>query len=93
MVSPELKKRVAAKAYNSLITIAVSGSVWITTELSCNYIKYHIFLLGHPLWHFIIGHGFYNLIQVVYFIKINDAKYALNYNKMYLLYRTPSKVY
>ena len=69
-----------------MLTIAASGSIWVITEVTCNYIKSHFFLLGHPMWHFFIGHGFYNLIQIVYFIKINDANYTLNCNKIYLIY-------
>lgn len=86
MLTSSIKIQVISKAYNSLFTIAISGSIWITTEISCNYIKYTIFLFGHPMWHFFIGHGFYNLIQVVYFIKLNNLAYKLKYNSMYLLY-------
>ena len=86
------KEVIICKTYNSLQTIALSGSIWVITELSCNYAKYPIFLIGHPMWHFFIGHGFYNLIQVVYFIKINDTKYTLKYNKIYLLERYPPEV-
>ena len=37
------------------------------------------------MWHFFIGHGFYNLIQIIYFIKTYDEKHILQYNKLYLL--------
>lgn len=80
-----IKNQVTSKVYNSLITIALSGAVWITTEISCKYVKHSIFLIGHPLWHFFIGHGFYNLIQAVYFIKLNDLNYKLQYKTIYLL--------
>ncbi len=86
------KDLITIKTYNSLKTIALSGSIWIFTELSCNYIKHPIFLIGHPMWHFFIGHGFYNLIQVVYFIKTNDTNYTLRYNQVYLLERYPPEV-
>jgi len=86
------KECITVKTYNSLKTIAASGSIWILTELSCKYIKHPLFLVGHPSWHFFIGHGFYNLIQVVYFIKTNDVNYTLTYNKLYLLERTPPEV-
>lgn len=82
-------QRISRKAYCSLATIAGSGIIWVTTEVSCNYIHHPLFLLGHPLWHFFIGHGFYNLIQVVYFIKNGDMACNLRYNSIYLLYRYP----
>jgi hypothetical protein len=44
------------------------------------------------MWHFFIGHGFHNLIQIVYFIKlhnINTGKIengkTIKYNNIYLL--------
>jgi len=86
------REMITIKIYNSLITIALSGSIWVFTELSCNYIKNPVFLLGHPMWHFFIGHGFYNLIQVVYFIKTNEPNYTLKYNNLYLLERYPPEV-
>ena len=73
------------KAYNSLITIAVSGAIWAGTEISCKHVNNHALLIGHPMWHFFIGHGFYNLIQVVYFIKLCDANIKMKYDSIYLL--------
>jgi hypothetical protein len=93
LMSASAKHSVASKAYYSLATIALSGIIWITTEVSCNWIHDPVFLVGHPLWHFFIGHGFYNLIQVVYFIKINEGTYHLRYNSMYLLYRFPKVIH
>lgn len=92
LLNPEIKEKVLDKAYYSLITIAISGTVWVSTELTCNYVKSAILLIGHPMWHFFIGHGFYNLIQVVYFIKLNNTKYELKYNSLYLLKRDPELV-
>jgi len=79
------KELIIAKVFDSLVVISVSGSIWIFTEVSCNYSKHPIFLIGHPLWHFFIGHGFYNLIQVVNFIKTNQPGDTLKYNDFYLL--------
>ena len=92
LLNPEIKEKVLDKAYYSLITIAISGTVWVSTELTCNYVKNAVLLVGHPMWHFFIGHGFYNLIQVVYFIKLNNTKYELKYNSLYLLKREPDIV-
>ena len=85
IMNPIVKPQVMTTTKNTLCTIAASGTIWVTTEISCNYFKYRIFLLGHPMWHFFIGHGFYNLIQLVYFIKQNNMKNKLSYNKIYLL--------
>lgn len=92
ITSPAIKNIIFEKARNSLLTVAASGSIWAITEVTCNYIKSKFFLLGHPMWHFFIGHGFYNLIQIVYFIKINDANYTLNFNRIYLIYICPANL-
>ena len=83
---------VKQKTYNSLLTIVISGIIWTFTEISCKYVKYHILLLGHPMWHFFIGHGFHNLIQIVYFIKLHNINNGnieniktIKYNNIYLL--------
>ena len=73
------------KALNSLLTVSISGAIWSFTEISCKYVNYHILLIGHPMWHFFIGHGFYNLIQVVYYIKLHNINYRLKYDSFYLL--------
>ena len=68
---------------NAILTIFISVIIWGLTEISCNYIQPYIFLLGHPLWHFCIGHGFYNLIQAIYFTTMDG--YNIRYNRFYLL--------
>lgn len=88
VINIQMEYLVATKTYNSILTIAVSGAIWVATEASCNYIQHPIFLIGHPMWHLFIGHGFYNLIQVVYFIKLNDMDRKLEYNRFYLLQGT-----
>jgi hypothetical protein len=80
-----IKSNIFNKVIYSLLTIGISCLIWVITENLCNYIKYNIFLIGHPLWHFFIGHGFYNLIQTIYYIKLNNQKYKINYNKLFLL--------
>lgn len=72
LLDPSFQNQVKYKTYNSLLTIVISGIIWTFTEISCKYVNYHILLLGHPMWHFFIGHGFYNLIQIVYFIKLHN---------------------
>ena len=78
------------KALNSLLTVSISGVIWSFTEISCKYVNYHILLVGHPMWHFFIGHGFYNLIQVVYYIKLHNINYRLRYDSFYLLQMHPA---
>ena len=56
--------------YSSVIII--SALLWGVTEISCKYYRINytkIYLLGHPLWHFMISYGFYNLIKIIYNIK------------------------
>jgi hypothetical protein len=69
---------------NAILTIVISVIIWGLTEISCNYIQYYILLLGHPLWHFCIGHGFYNLIQAIYFTTLKNYD-IIKYNRFYLL--------
>ena len=80
-----IKSQIISKTHNSLITIGLSGAIWACTEIMCQHITSYVFLLGHPMWHFFIGHGFYNLIQVVFFIKLHDEKYKIKYNSFYML--------
>jgi len=84
-LDPVFQTIVMSKVRNSCLIICASGAVWTFTEISCKYVDYYILLLGHPMWHFFIGHGFYNLIQVIYFIKLQNANLHLNYNYAFLL--------
>jgi hypothetical protein len=84
-LDPVFQTIVMSKVRNSCLIICASGAVWTFTEISCKYVDYYILLLGHPMWHFFIGHGFYNLIQVIYFIKLQNANLRLNYNSAFLL--------
>jgi len=85
LLDPSFQSLVKYKALNSLLTVSISGAIWSFTEISCKYVNYHILLVGHPMWHFFIGHGFYNLIQVVYYIKLHNINYRLRYDSFYLL--------
>ena len=85
ILDPVFQTIVMSKVRNSCLIICASGAVWTFTEISCKYVDYYILLLGHPMWHFFIGHGFYNLIQVIYFIKLQNANLRLNYNSAFLL--------
>jgi len=85
LLDTRFQLRIKNKAFHSLLTIGTSGAIWAGTEISCKHINSPILLIGHPMWHFFIGHGFYNLIQIVFFIKNNNDNYCINYNSMYLL--------
>lgn len=89
ILDPVLQSIVMSKVRNSCLIICASGAVWTFTEISCKYVDYHILLLGHPMWHFFIGHGFYNLIQVIFYIKLQNANLRLNYNSVFLLQIAP----
>ena len=83
-----LKPKVIYPITFSILTITLSGFIWWSTESLCNNLNKTIVLLGHPLWHFFVGHGFYNFIQVVYFIKLHlytTDTYNITFNKFYLL--------
>jgi len=82
------KSAITNKINNTLLTISISGAVWVFTEITCNYVKHSILLLGHPMWHIFVAHGVYNLIQIIYFIKLNhnNSDLVLEYNNFYLLY-------
>lgn len=84
LLDQNIQMQIKNKVYNSFITVSVSGLIWTFTEISCKHVKYHIFLLGHPMWHFFIGHGFYNLIQAVYYIKLcsNVPKYSKSFESL-----------
>ena len=83
-----LKAKIMYPTTFSILTITLSGIIWGTTELLCNNLNRTLVLLGHPMWHFFVGHGFYNFIQVVYFIKLHlytTDTYNIAFNKFYLL--------
>ena len=84
LLDQNIQMQIKNKVYNSFITVSVSGLIWTFTEISCKHVKYHIFLLGHPMWHFFIGHGFYNLIQAVYYIKLCSSvpKYSKSFESL-----------
>ena len=53
-----------------LYILLTSVIIWVITELGCDYTHNYILLLGHPLWHILIGYVFYNIIQIVYYINL-----------------------
>lgn len=54
---------------NYYISIIISSAVlWGITEISCDHYQItssSLYLIGHPLWHFMISYGFYNLIKIL----------------------------
>jgi len=88
-----LKKITINKMYFALKTILSSAIIWAGTETLCNIVPHPIFLLGHPMWHFFVCHGFYNMIQVIYYINLNDMSYKISYSYFYVLYiRAPHHI-
>ena len=63
-------------SYNTIFFIKIivgSALIWGATEISCKHYRLRfttIYLLGHPMWHFMISYGFYNLINIIYNIKL-----------------------
>ena len=85
-----VEKNIIYIYYNNIKIILLSALIWVITEIPCKYVNYKILLLGHPLWYLLIGYGFYNLLQIIYFIKLsclhnNEIIYDLQYNRCYLL--------
>jgi hypothetical protein len=70
-------KSIINHSYNTnyyIYVIISSAITWGLTEINCNSnnrILYdRLYLIGHPMWHFMISYGFYNLIQIVYNVKM-----------------------
>ena len=53
----------------SISDICISGIIWLITEISCKYSNNKILLIGHPLWHFGVAYGTYNLIKSISIIR------------------------
>jgi hypothetical protein len=80
------------KTYLYIFIIISSAIIWTLTEFSCrkldiNNLKplYHLYLFGHPMWHFMISYGFYNLIQIVLYIKLYLTKFDVELKEKYKL--------
>ena len=37
------------------------------------------------MWHFFVGHGFYNMIQIIYYVDKNDMNYNIAYSYLYII--------
>jgi hypothetical protein len=37
------------------------------------------------MWHFFVGHGFYNMIQIIYYVDKNDMNYNISYSYLYII--------
>ena len=85
ITSPLMKKITINKMYFALKTVSMSAIIWATTEVSCTFIAHPIFLIGHPMWHFFVGHGFYNMIQIIYYVDKNDMNYNISYSYLYII--------
>jgi hypothetical protein len=54
--------------YYYISIIITSAIFWGLTEISCKYYEINykfLYLMGHPIWHFMISYGFYNLIRIL----------------------------
>jgi Ceramidase len=87
LLSEERKKQIMNKIVATTATVVGSAGFWIVTENVCNRYHHDLLLLGHPLWHFFVGHGFYNLIQIMYFIECVQKcdNVNLQYGILYLI--------
>jgi hypothetical protein len=78
IINPVLKSKINNKIFYSLLTITSSGIIWVITENLCKCVKYRFLIIGHPLWHVFVGHGFYNVIQILYFIKLHHCTFEMH---------------
>jgi hypothetical protein len=85
ITSPLMKKITINKMYFAQKTVLISAIIWTTTEVLCTFIAHPIFLIGHPMWHFFIGHGFYNVIQIIYYVDKNNMNYNISYSYLYII--------
>jgi len=53
-----------------LLIIFIAALIWCFTEIICKFNKNIFLLIGHPLWHLLISYGFYNIIQIIYYVNI-----------------------
>jgi len=93
IIKIDKRKEIIGKIIFSVFTIISSVIIWSFTEKLCDYFNSYILLIGHPLWHLSIGFGFYNLIQCIYFIKLDNEYpdfYKLTYNKYLIFNLIPS---
>jgi len=93
----KFNKNILLYGNQQLIIICIAGLIWSFTETICKYNNNLFLLLGHPLWHFFMAYGFYNIIQIIYYISLytsinyiqnyqtNILDIYLYYNKLYIL--------
>jgi len=82
-----------AKKY--LCFLMLSALFWILTENSCKYFKPNsesifsiLYLIGHPMWHITVSYSFYNLLQIILYIKLrlvgNNVKINEHIGNLYI---------
>jgi hypothetical protein len=93
----KFNKNILLYGKQQLYIISSAGIIWFFTETICKYNNNLLLLFGHPLWHFFMAFGFYNIIQIIYYISLytqiiyiqNCSCDLLNiylyYNKLYIL--------
>jgi hypothetical protein len=64
-------------AYRGVGYIALAGGFWITTEIFCDSFWLIRYIPGHPIWHFYVSYGGYQIAQLV------SALYILRHNNTY----------
>ena len=96
----KFNKNILLNGKHQLAIISIAGVIWSFTEIICKYYNNLFLLIGHPLWHFFMAFGFYNIIQIIYYICLytqiklvtleltelcNLVNINIFYNKYYLL--------
>ena len=84
----EISVQIYKKYIYSVFFLITSMLFWGITEIFCTKLYIPFALLGHPLWHLFVGYSFYNIVQIIYFIKLflySNHNYKIYYNYIYLL--------
>jgi hypothetical protein len=69
--SESINKQINNSIQKGIIILILSSIIWSITEFGCdlildkNIIIKYLFLIGHPLWHFLSSYGFYILLEAI----------------------------
>jgi len=74
-----------------LFYLIISAIFWISTECLCKYFKptsesnlIVLYLVGHPMWHILVSYSFYNLLQIILYIKLIVSGFNVKINQKYM---------
>ena len=94
----KFNKNISLYGKSQLAIILIAGIIWSFTEIICKYNNNLFLLIGHPLWHFFMAFGFYNIIQIISFISLyadyqHDLKSRESYETYKYINEQPLQIY